>query len=1130
MKMKRKILSLILVVVFLVVNLAAVSIFSTIANTTPDSAQQIRYTGGWNPSGYETAGELYKDRIAVSKTVVPTEHENYFDVTLKVVAKKMVIDQSVDVVVVMDNSSSMNATHQNIYPGSSGYDENEARLTHAKNAVNLFIDKYAEDKNISQNRGFGLVTFNSYANTVVPLSQLNTVEKATEIKNAVNAVTAPADNRLRCTNAEGGLQLAKNILDKSDAVYKYIIFMTDGFPTTYIESGKDSLEQITGYDTYMTGAYDAGRIDEDGYFADSVTGKITAYGASYSDKAADKADDVAEKIKKSGVNLFSIGIDVDIQSVPEYVSLTSGADFTVVDRRSEDYVVGSTRESYKNWLSGSIAGGTLIDTAEATKTISRYSDGNSLEQMETAFANILKDIEIIPSETMQEAYTIDPMSDYVEFRNFYDKDGNIADSIVNTNNGTDVATFDADKKQIRWNLTNTQSYYLDENTGNYVLYITYKVRLKNEQQGFVPSEAFDTNKTATLYFKTVDLESGEPLYGENSIDYPVPQVEGYYGTLEFTKQDSVTEEPLSGAEFVMQHYGNSCHICSGDAYIEDVNGSSDENGKVVFENIPSGHEYFVIETKAPEGYQPGSHHSVEIAYGKTYFDRTEVTPSTPAVIKNQTIKPVEVVLSAKKNISGGEIEAGKYTFVLKGVGQDNIIYHDKETNDEKGNVVFKGILFDEVGTYNFTVQEEKGNDPAVVYDSTVYDVELNIFLNEDSTEYIVETKINGKDVENDSAPEALEFTNIMRKSVKVTLQAKKYLDDKTPQGTFTFELYDDKGNLIQSKHNNGTDVIFDPITYTETGVYNYQIIEGHECAGHDEQTDDHHIFFDHTVYNAEVTVIASEDSEKYEAEVVYYLSGKRNMVEEVVFNNHERKDASLKLRGLKTVNGKNPQSGKYSFELRDEKGEVVQTVTNNGSGVIEFDELVFNKVGYSKFTVNEVKGDNDKIVYDDLVYTINVVTEALHINPDYYLEVIVVKSDESDEAFCLCGTDLELNEKDFIKFANINNEVVTENTDVTTEPPTENTVPSTDNSQEVTEDTEPTTESEEPETEETDEPEETETEDRTDVTDSSVKNTTQPVSSPQTGDSTNIALWLSLLLISSGVIVGAVYRNKKGNN
>ena len=119
--MKKRIISIILSLTILFGCISSVSFIAS-ANTTDDNSQQIEYEGGWNPSEYAVDGTtFYNDRVAISKTIAATDDENYFDITLEIVAKDFTIDQSVDVVVVMDNSNTMNATHQNVYQGQTGY-------------------------------------------------------------------------------------------------------------------------------------------------------------------------------------------------------------------------------------------------------------------------------------------------------------------------------------------------------------------------------------------------------------------------------------------------------------------------------------------------------------------------------------------------------------------------------------------------------------------------------------------------------------------------------------------------------------------------------------------------------------------------------------------------------------------------------------------------------------------------------------------------------------------------------------------------------------------------------------------------------------------------------------------------
>ncbi len=85
---------------------------------------------------------------------------------------------------------------------------------------------------------------------------------------------------------------------------------------------------------------------------------------------------------------------------------------------------------------------------------------------------------------------------------------------------------------------------------------------------------------------------------------------------------------------------------------------------------------------------------------------------------------------------------------------------------------------------------------------------------------------------------------------------------------------------------------------------------------------------------------------------------------------------SVKIVAEKVMDGKYPRGKDFIFALKDEVGNVVQTV-NNRDGIIEFDTLTFNKEGNYIYTVIEVAGSNSKIDYDDTVYTVIVnVTEG----------------------------------------------------------------------------------------------------------------------------------------------------------
>ena len=83
-----------------------------------------------------------------------------------------------------------------------------------------------------------------------------------------------------------------------------------------------------------------------------------------------------------------------------------------------------------------------------------------------------------------------------------------------------------------------------------------------------------------------------------------------------------------------------------------------------------------------------------------------------------------VTLGAKKVLEGKDLEAGKYSFVLK--------EGDKEletvTNAADGTVTFSPISYDEsqVGTHKYTISEVAGSEAGITYDKTVQEVEVTV--------------------------------------------------------------------------------------------------------------------------------------------------------------------------------------------------------------------------------------------------------------------------------------------------------------------------------------------------------------------------------------------------------------------
>lgn len=115
-------------------------------------------------------------------------------------------------------------------------------------------------------------------------------------------------------------------------------------------------------------------------------------------------------------------------------------------------------------------------------------------------------------------------------------------------------------------------------------------------------------------------------------------------------------------------------------------------------------------------------------------------------VNSYATSSTEVVLTAKKTLSGRKLADGEFSFTVS--QGDNVIATGK--NDVNGNITFSAIPLTKAGTYRFTVAEVIGSKEGVTYDKKTYTYVLVV---ED-----VNGKLTVKDVSIDGATEVV-FSN-----------------------------------------------------------------------------------------------------------------------------------------------------------------------------------------------------------------------------------------------------------------------------------------------------------------------------------------------------------------------------------
>ncbi len=590
------------------------SALSVASEYKPDSdkpsSEQINAAGGSKTS---EDGE-----VTVSKTINGTDIENVFDITLTVQTTQKIDDvinePDMAVVIVMDISNTMNDNFGGV-----------TRYAAAMEAAEGFLDSFAENNTLGVSK-VGYVAFNTDAHQIFGLQACTNETQANKLKNTMRTDTGRIINannygvaHNRFTNIEGGLKMAQDMLSGVSNKNKFIILLTDGFPTTYLESG------YKGYDPY----------DTTGRFYDHVLNVPCSSGTSYSDKAAIRARNMAASIKNSGTTIFSIGVDVGGQTIQKYIetSETLGG-ISIVDRTGTTYEIGdaTSTESYKNWLRSSIGS-------------NYYYDSTNTAGLKDAYNQIFAEIKTqIGTATEASWVATDPLKtikDKVEFIDFY----NIKSELVANLTGKhaegeeNTASFDDDSSTISWDLKKSgyTSATNDEVT-TYTYLLKYRVRLKNEYENYEENSIQDTNDDTFLTYRTVQTVNGTTTVSDDkTVQFPIPSVHGFLAEFTFTKVNAQTLAPLEGVEFTLTHDTENCSICHGDGTCVDLKkytATSDKNGVVTFTDLPSGHNYILTETKFPAGFHAENNtdtYLVTIAYDEITFRVTDSDGTTEAL-------------------------------------------------------------------------------------------------------------------------------------------------------------------------------------------------------------------------------------------------------------------------------------------------------------------------------------------------------------------------------------------------------------------------------------------------------------------------------------------------------------------
>ena len=286
--------------------------------------------------------------------------------------------------------------------------------------------------------------------------------------------------------------------------------------------------------------------------------------------------------------------------------------------------------------------------------------------------------------------------------------------------------------------------------------------------------------------------------------------------------------------------------------------------------------------------------------------------------------------------------------------------------------------FAKEGVYRYQVRERKGDNAGVAYDSRTWI--LTVTVTDDLTTFT--RRITANTTCDGVQSDVIQFTNTYQaKPVSVQFRARKTLADpdhtgiQLQAGQYEFTCVEDKtgGQVGTAKTNDQRgDVLFDAISYTRPGTYDYTIRETPGDRGG--------VTYDAAKHHVRVTV--TDDGEGQLLADVKYDGGTAIPEFTNTYRAQPATDTPIAVKRMSASEGnKYPLKGDdFAFTLHQQSAPANvsnpdQTKRNDRNGDIRFDRLSFPLVGTYVFTMSEQDTTVPGVTKDGTVATITYVVE-----------------------------------------------------------------------------------------------------------------------------------------------------------